>query len=112
MPGPILLKGVVILYKLQKLNVEKIVADENSRDKLIAQGFKLVKDNKANKKVLEEDNKLENDNSGNGAENGKKNYADMDLEELKAIAKEKGVANYWNRSKETLVEELTALEGK
>lgn len=99
------------MYKLQKLNVEKIVADENSMNKLIAQGFKLIKDNKANKQVFEEDNKLDN-NSGNTAENGNKNYADMDLEELKAIAKEKGVASYWNRSKETLVEELTALEGK
>jgi len=38
------------LYKLQKLNVEKIAADENTRDKYIAQGFKLVCDKKNDKK--------------------------------------------------------------
>lgn len=38
------------MYKLQRLNVEKIVADENSRDKLIAQGFKLVEEKKVETK--------------------------------------------------------------
>lgn len=38
------------MYKLQRLNVEKIVADENSRDKYIAQGFELVDDKKNDKK--------------------------------------------------------------
>lgn len=30
------------MYILQKLNVEKHTDDENMRDKLIAQGFKLI----------------------------------------------------------------------
>lgn len=38
------------MYKLQRLNVEKIATDENTRDKLLAQGFKLVCDKKNDKK--------------------------------------------------------------
>lgn len=38
------------MYKLQRLNVEKIVADESTRDKYIAQGFKVVNDKKNDKK--------------------------------------------------------------
>ena len=78
------------MYKLQKLNVEKIVADENSRDKLIAQGFKLVEDKKEDTNSTGDINKLT-------------------VDKLKELAKEKGIENYSNMKKEELI---TALEDK
>ena len=41
------------MYKLQRLNVEKIAADESARDKYIAQGFKIVEGEKKDKKATE-----------------------------------------------------------
>lgn len=35
---------MIILYKLQKLNVIKEVETENEKDKLIANGFEIVED--------------------------------------------------------------------
>lgn len=78
------------MYKLQKLNVEKIVTDENSRDKLIAQGFKLVGDKKEDVNPTGDINKLT-------------------VDKLKELAKEKGIEGYSNMKKEELI---AALEDK
>ena len=77
-----------LLYKLQKLNVEKIVADKNERDKLLAQGFKLVKE-----KPIGDIDSME--------------YAD-----LKVLAKEKGIEGAGKMKKEDIVAALKSLEGK
>ena len=90
MSSPFLIGRVINLYKLQKLNVEKIVADENSRDKLIAQGFELVKDKKEDTNSIGDINKLT-------------------VDKLKELAKEKGIENYSNMKKEELI---AALEDK
>ncbi len=76
------------MYKLQRLNVEKIAADEGARDKYIAQGFKLVEENKDT--AIVDINKLT-------------------VDKLKEIAKEKGIEGYSNMKKEDLI---AALEDK
>ena len=45
------------MYRLQKLNVEKIAGDENARDKLIAQGFKLIENQEKTMKVKNNEGK-------------------------------------------------------
>ena len=90
MPGSFFIERMTSVYKLQKLNVEKIVADENSRDKLIAQGFELVKDKKEDTNSIGDINKLT-------------------VDKLKELAKEKGIENYSNMKKEELI---AALEDK
>ncbi len=88
MPGPFLIGRVIDLYKLQKLNVEKIVADKNERDKLLAQGFELVEE-----KPIGDIDSME--------------YAD-----LKVFAKEKGIEGAGKMKKEDIVAALKSLEEK
>ncbi len=45
------------MYKLEKLNVVKIVATEHARDRLISQGFVEVKEEKEVKKKEEKPKK-------------------------------------------------------
>jgi len=78
------------LYKLQRLNVEKIAADESARDKYIAQGFKLVEDKKEDV-------------------NSKGDIDKLKVDELKELAKQKGIEGYSNMKKEELI---VALEDK
>lgn len=78
------------MYKLQKLNVEKIAADESARDKYIAQGFKLVEDKKEDVNTKGDIDKLK-------------------VDELKELAKQKGIEGYSNMKKEELI---AALEDK
>jgi len=78
------------LYKLQRLNVEKIAADESARDKYIAQGFKLVEDKKEDVNTKGDIDKLK-------------------VDELKELAKQKGIEGYSNMKKEELI---AALEDK
>ena len=84
------MEGVIWLYKLQKLNVEKIATNESARDRYIAQGYKLVEDKKEDTNPTGDINKLT-------------------VDKLKELAKEKGIEGYSNMKKEELI---AALEDK
>lgn len=71
------------MYTLKKLNVIKIVEEENQRDKLISKGFEEVLDKP-------------------------KTIQEMNVKELREIAKEKGIEGYLDMKKEEL---LKALQG-
>lgn len=75
------------MYKLQKLNVEKIVLDENSKDKLLAQGFELVESEEAK-------------------DDDKKDYSAMTVQELQSLCKDNNLEGYSKLSKEDLVKFL------
>ncbi len=76
------------MYKLQKLNVIKIVDNENAKEKLILQGFEVIKniDDEAVK------------------------YNKLTVDKLKELAKEKGLENYSNMKKEELIAALKELD--
>ncbi|NFR85675.1 transcription termination factor Rho [Clostridium botulinum] len=76
------------MYKLQKLNVIKIVDNENAKEKLILQGFEVIEniDDEAVK------------------------YNKLTVDKLKELAKEKGLENYSNMKKEELVAALKELD--
>ncbi|WP_061309086.1 Rho termination factor N-terminal domain-containing protein [Clostridium botulinum] len=76
------------MYKLQKLNVVKFVDNENSKEKLILQGFEVI----------------ENTDS----ESVK--YNKLTVDKLKELAKEKGLENYSNMKKEELIAALKELD--
>lgn len=88
------------MFKLQNLNIVKLVETEDERDKLIAKGFSLV-----------EDEKIEDPSKGSG----NNNYSEMTISDLQVLCKEKGLSGYSNLSKDELVkfaeENLTA-DGK
>ena len=76
------------MYILQKLNVERHTEDENMRDKLIAQGFKLIEEKE---------------------DGAKGDVNKLTVDKLKELAKEKGIEGYSNMKKEELI---AALEDK
>lgn len=73
------------MYKLQRLNVEKIAADEGARDKYIAQGYELVEEKE---------------------DNSKGDITKLTVDRLKELAKEKGIEGYSNMKKEDLIATL------
>jgi hypothetical protein len=79
------------MFKLERLNVVKIVETEYERDKLISKGFKEVVETP------------EESNEG-------KPLDEMTVPELKAMAKEKGIEGHGNMKKEELLEVLGELE--
>lgn len=76
------------MYKLQKLNVVKFVDNENSKEKLILQGFEVI----------------ENTDSDSVK------YNKLTVDKLKELAKEKGLENYSNMKKEELIAALKELD--
>lgn len=83
------------MFKLQNLNIVKLVETENERDKLITKGFEIVEEKE-------------------GVGNESINYAEMTVPDLQALCKEKGLSGYSTLSKDDLVkfiEEKLATEG-
>lgn len=76
------------MYKLQKLNVIKIVDNENAKEKLILQGFEVI-ENTDGETVK---------------------YNKLTVDKLKELAKEKGLENYSNMKKEELIAALKELD--
>lgn len=71
------------MYKLQKLNVERIVNDESSKNRLILQGYKLVEEKKQTSEFID--------------------YSSLTLQELQSLCKENNLEGYTKLSKENLV---------
>lgn len=71
------------MYKLQKLNVERIVNDESSKNRLILQGYKLVEEKKQTSESID--------------------YSSLTLQELQSLCKENNLEGYTKLSKENLV---------
>lgn len=71
------------MYKLQKLNVERIVNDESSKNRLILQGYKLVEEKKQTNESID--------------------YSSLTLQELQSLCKENNLEGYTKLSKENLV---------
>ncbi|WP_252224564.1 MULTISPECIES: Rho termination factor N-terminal domain-containing protein [unclassified Clostridium] len=76
------------MYKLQKLNVVKFVDNENSKEKLILQGFEVIENT-----------------DGESVK-----YNKLTVDKLKELAKEKGLENYSNMKKEELIAALKELD--
>lgn len=74
------------MHRLKRLNVVKIVLDDISRDKLIAQGFEVVLDK----------NEI--------------NYSTFTVEKLREFAKEKNIESYSTMKKEELIAALESVE--
>lgn len=71
------------MYKLQKLNVERIVNDESSKNRLILQGYKLVEEKKQTNESID--------------------YSSLTFQELQSLCKENNLEGYTKLSKENLV---------
>ncbi|WP_315069622.1 Rho termination factor N-terminal domain-containing protein [uncultured Clostridium sp.] len=78
-------------FKLQKLNVVKMVETEDQKKKLISDGYELIEDEKSDG--------TENPPDGEGATN----YSEMTVQDLQSICKENGLTGYSNLSKDDLV---------
>ncbi|MDI7818510.1 Rho termination factor N-terminal domain-containing protein [Clostridioides difficile] len=70
------------MYRLIRDNIEKIVNDTSEKEKLMYDGFKLLED----KKNIDIEN--------------------LTLEELRNLAKEKGIDSYTKLKKDELIEKL------
>lgn len=83
------------MFRLQRLNVVKIVATEQAKNKLISEGFELI-DNitqPVEKKAdIKEDKPVE--------------YKNMSFNDLKTLAKEKGIKVSNTMKKEDLLKSL------
>ncbi|MCZ1090843.1 Rho termination factor N-terminal domain-containing protein [Clostridioides difficile] len=73
------------MYRLIRDNIEKIVNDTSEKEKLMYDGFKLLEDN------------------------GTSNTENSTLEELKNLAKEKGLEGYSKLKKDELIEKLNSI---
>lgn len=72
------------MFRLARLNVERVVNDEHARDILINQGYKLVGD-------VEQQSSTD-DQTQNDTENENPNdLSKLTLEKLKALAEERGI---------------------
>ena len=81
------------MFKLEKLNVVKIVDSEYKRDKLIGKGFTEITDSIHKAIVLEGEGEIVN-------------LSELNVSELKTLAKERGLEGYSNMKREELLEIL------
>lgn len=75
-------------YELKRMNVVKVTNEEEIKDRLIAQGFKLIERIKDNPKVDD--------------------INQLTVEKLKELAKEKGLEGYSKLPKEELINLIEA----
>ncbi|QCH29258.1 Rho termination factor N-terminal domain-containing protein [Clostridium tyrobutyricum] len=75
------------MFKLKRLNVVRIVSSESEKTSLEAQGFKEAPEVAIN-------------------------YNNYTLDDLKQLAKDKGIQGYSNMKKEDLVTAIKTLEGE
>ena len=110
------------MFKLEKLNVVRLVNSEQVRDKLISEGFKLIKDKKNVIPPAEESTPTDEDSAAEKIESveGDKevekseeyDFDNMEYLDLKEIAKEKGIVDYWKMKKDELIAALKEESGK
>jgi|GEM_PF-760225 len=102
------------MYKLVRLNVERVVDNEHLKDKLINEGYKLVvPEELAKEKGLEDNKDLEDLTVDKLKELAKekglednKDLEDLTVDKLKELAKEKGLEGISKLNKEELIKVL------
>lgn len=91
------------MYRLVRLNVERVVNDEHARDILINQGYKLVEDNEQQSSTEEQ--------TQNDTENQNQNDLNkLTVEQLKALAEERDIEVPSKIKKDDLVKMLEEVE--
>ena len=93
------------MFKLEKLNVQKIVNSEAEKLKLISQGFKLIESKKEKDKEPDNNPDEQSENEGKTI-----NYEEIDYFTLKEMAKEKGITDYYKMKKEEIIAALKGCE--
>ena len=93
------------MFKLEKLNVQKIVNSEAEKLKLISQGFKLIESKKEKDKEPDNNPDEQSENEGKTT-----NYEEIDYFTLKEMAKEKGITDYYKMKKEEIIAALKGCE--
>ena len=93
------------MFKLEKLNVQKIVNSEAEKLKLISQGFKLIESKKEKNKEPDNNPDEQSENEGKTT-----NYEEIDYFTLKEMAKEKGITDYYKMKKEEIIAALKGCE--
>lgn len=80
------------MFKLVRLNIERVVTTEHARDILLSQGYKLVEE------------KEQQDSTGD------KSLKDLTVDQLKMLAEEKGLEVPSKIKKDDLIEMLKEVE--
>lgn len=91
------------MFRLVRLNVERVVNDEHTRDILINQGYKLVEGKEQQSST---DEQTHNDTE----EKNPNDLYKLTVEQLKAIAEERGIEVPGKIKKDDLVEMLEEVE--